>query len=356
MRSSPDLVKKPNIHYTWRKSIGLPVKPPKDPNGLKCPLCINECVIGEGNMGFCGVIVNRGGRLCNVAGDGYSILHWYLDPLPTNCVADPVCPASTSRGFPKYTLVDGPEYGYYNLAVFFAGCNLDCLFCQNIDHKYMISGYHRGSYRKYRTSIDELYRIALNSRVPCICYFGGDPTPNIIYAVKLSERIYEYSIENNVIKRICWETNGLVNPAIMKKMALLSRESGGIVKIDWKAWNPAIYEALTGVDGYKAISRLKENAKIVYEVGGDRGDPPILVISILVVPHYIDYEEVYGIASYISSISNGIPIVLLAFHPQHLMNDIPTTSWKQMNECIKAVKDAGIKEYYIGNIWLLRKE
>ena len=76
----------------------------------------------------------------------------------------------------------------------------------------------------------------------------------------------------------------------------------------------------------------------------------------MIVPHYIDYSEVYAIASYIADISKDIPIVLLAFHPHHLMNDIPTTSWSQMNEAVRALRDAGIREYYIGNRWLLRME
>jgi hypothetical protein len=45
-------------------------------------------------------------------------LSWYFDPLPTNCVADWVCPAGTGVGFPQWACRDGPEYGYKNLAVF----------------------------------------------------------------------------------------------------------------------------------------------------------------------------------------------------------------------------------------------
>lgn len=126
---------------------------------------------------------------------------------------------------------------------------------------------------------------------------------------------------------------------------MLSRDSGGIVKIDWKAWTPSIYQALTGVNGWRVVERLKNNVKIIYNLGSERGNPPVLVIGILVIPHYIDYDEVYGIASYIGSISDEIPMVLLAFHPYHI------TSWRQMNQVIRAVKDAGIKNLYIGNEW-----
>lgn len=353
LRREPDVVKMIDIHRKWRSDIGLPEKPPNE-KGIKCPICVNECIIPEGSVGYCGVIANKGGRLVNIAGDGYSLLHWYLDSLPTNCVADPVCPASSSRGYPRFSPVPGPEYGFYNLAIFFGGCNLDCLFCQNIEHKYIVTGYRRGEYKIYRIHWRDLVDKAMDDKVTCICFFGGDPTPHILYALKVSKEIHKLSLEKGVIKRICWETNGLVNPVFMKQMTILSRDSGGIVKIDWKAWTPSIYQALTGVNGSKALDRLRSNTRLVYEVGGDREDPPILVVSILIVPHYIDYYEVYHIVSYIASISPDIPIVLLGFHPHHLMRDIPTTSWEQMNEAVKAIKDAGIKEYYIGNKWLLR--
>lgn len=35
------------------------------------------------------------------------------------------------------------------------------------------------------------------------------------------------------------------------------------------------------------------------------------------------------------------------------MRDLPPTSIRHMNEAIKIVKEAGIKEVYIGNEWLL---
>jgi len=52
------------------------------------------------------------------------------DSIPTNCVADWVCSATTGRGCPKYANTPLGEEGYYNLAVFYGACSLDCLYCQ----------------------------------------------------------------------------------------------------------------------------------------------------------------------------------------------------------------------------------
>ena len=335
----------------WRLRAGLPAEPPKGP-GVPCRVCVNECVIPEGSRGYCGVWANRGGRLEPLAGHGRLVGFTYLDPLPTNCVATPVCPAATGRGYPDYTDTTGPEVGYYNLAVFMGGCPLDCAFCQNPEHKSMVAWGRIPAGRVM--SVDELVERALDPRVRCVCYFGGDPTPQAPALVAASRRILvEARRRGQRFKRICWETDGLANPAIMREMARVSLESGGIVKIDWKAWTPSIYEALTGVDGFKAVERLKTNTRIVSELARRRPEPPLLVVSVLLVPGYVGPYEVRMIARYLSSLNPKPPMVLLAFHPEHRMPDLPTTSWDHARKAMEAALEEGIEEVYLGNEWLL---
>ncbi len=340
------------VHRRWRASIGLRERPSDVGEGIRCTYCVNECVIGEGEAGYCGVIVNRGGRITHVSGSlETALLFYYYDPIPTNCVAAHVCPASTEVGYPDYSVSEDIEHGYYNLAVFFGGCNLDCLFCQNIEHKHMVVG--RAGTGRYM-DVDELLKKAYDDRVTCICFFGGDPTPHTLYTLKFSRGVIEYASRTKAVKRLCWETNGLENPRLFQKIVEYAFKSGGIVKIDWKAYTPEIYSLLTGINGYKALKRIKENVKYALSIDyGERGYP-LLTVSTLVVPHYIGYEEVYGIASYIAEYDDETPYVLLAFAPHHLMNDIPTTSRAQMMSCLEAAIEAGLKNIHIGNYWLLR--
>jgi pyruvate formate lyase activating enzyme len=339
-------------HRKYRESIGLPIEPPRDPKGIKCSLCVNECSIPENGVGFCGLWRNDKGLLKFVESHGYGVLHSYLDPLPTNCVATPVCPAATGIGYPKYSFSPRAEYGYYNLAVFFAGCNLDCVFCQNWQHKDIVVSTKLR--RKYLKSAEDLVKEAIeNDRVSCVCFFGGDPGPHTLYSLEVSRKILKFSRERNVIKRICWETNGLENPRIMKEMAKLSLESGGIVKIDWKACSPQVYQALAGVDGWKAIERVKHNIKLVFEMARERPEIPLLVVSILLVPGYVEELELKCMAEYISSIDKSIPVVLLAFHPDHLLRDLPPTSISHAEEAYRIFVSYGIEKVFIGNEWLL---
>lgn len=340
------------VHRRYRQSIGLPLEPPKDPSGVRCRLCVNECSIPLGGYGFCGMWYNDNGVLRFIEGRGYGVLHAYLDPLPTNCVSTPVCPAATGIGYPRYSVSPAAEYGYYNLAVFYAGCNLDCIFCQNWQHKDIaVSPKLR---KRYLVSVEQLVAEAVeNERVTCVCFFGGDPAPHSIYSIEVSKKILSYVKSRNAVKRICWETNGLENPAIMREMAKLSLESGGIVKIDWKAFTPQVYYALTGVDGFKAVERVKENIKLVADMAGERSEIPLLVVSILLVPGYVDEKELEGMASYIASVDRSIPIVLLAFHADHLLRDLPPTSLRHAKKAYEIFKSYGVEKVFIGNEWLL---
>ncbi len=314
-------------------------------------MCVNECLLAEGERGYCGIWTNRRGRLEPLAGHDGLVAFTYLDPLPTNCVATPVCPAATARGYPDYTDTVGPERGYYNLAVFMGGCPLDCAFCQNPEHKSMVLPPRMP---RYIRGVDDLVEEALAPRVRCICYFGGDPTPHSPLLIAASKKILKEARERGQrFKRICWETDGLMNPGLMKAAARISLVSGGIVKVDWKAWTPSIYEALTGVDGERAVERLKTNTAIVSRLGRERPEPPLLVVSVLLVPGYVTPSEVYGIAGYLASMDPQPPLVLLAFYPAHRMRDLPPTSRDHMEKAVRAAREAGIREVYIGNEWLL---
>ncbi len=338
-------------HRRYRRALGLPEEPPQSTSGVKCFLCVNECSIPCGGRGYCGVWINDGGKLRPEPSFGEAIAYYYLDPLPTNCVATPVCPAATGAGYPRYAYRPGPEYGYYNLAVFFAGCNLDCLFCQNWEHKEML--FRKSIFHRYVVDVDTLVRVAMRDDVACICYFGGDPGPYAPFAISTSRKIAERARNAKVIKRICWETNGLENPKIMEEMARLSFESGGIVKIDFKAWTPSVYQALTGIDGTKAVERVKKNIELVARMSRERDEIPLLVVSTLLVPGYVDVEEVAAIAKFLASIDSSIPYVLLAFHPDHLLKDLPPTSRRHAEEAYRAAKEAGLERVFIENVWLL---
>lgn len=332
-----------HFHAESRKVFDLPSRPPRDLEGVRCGMCANDCAIGVGEKGFCGLVSNSDGHLVRMGGTPKKgILEWYYDPLPTNCVAWWFCPGCTGAGYPKYAYTRGPERGYSNLAVFYGACSLDCLFCQNWHYRHM-------SKRLSPALSAEDLASKVKDHVSCICFFGGDPSVQMPHAIKTSRTALGMAEERKRILRICWETNGNLRKEFALEAAELSVRSGGVVKFDLKFSDKNLNQVLCGVSNRSTL----ENFKLIGErYFNERTDVPMLTASTLLIPGYIDSEEINGIARFISEVDPKIPYSLLAFHPQYLMKDLPTTSRKQAYESYNAAKKY-LERVRIGNIHLL---
>ena len=326
-------------HRRSRAAYGLPQVPPNDSQGISCGLFVNECQIPEGGLGYCGLRKNQGGKITGVSAKEGK-LSWYSDPLPTNCVADWVCPGGTGAGYPKYSHCPGPETGYKNLAVFFHACTFNCLYCQNWHFREETLKPCTTPLRRLVSDVDE--------GTSCICYFGGDPSAQLPFSLAASRKALAQRKEE--ILRICWETNGSMNERLLGEMVQLALDSGGCIKFDLKAWDENLHKALTGVTNRRTL----ENFKRAGEKIGSRPVPPLLIASTLIVPGYVEEDEVRPIARFIASINPDIPYSLLAFYPHFYMSDLPFISKSTAEKCLKASREEGLKNVKIGNIHLLQ--
>jgi pyruvate formate lyase activating enzyme len=289
-----------------------------------CKLCGSQCEIGEGERGFCGLRTVQEGKIQHLAGTPQKgVLHWYRDPLPTNCVADWVCPGSL-------------EYGKHNLAVFYASCTLDCLFCQNWHYREVDAERSEG------ITAQGLADCA-NRQSYCVCYFGGDPASQMAHALASVKALTEKGVV------VCWETAGTANPKLMDRAVRYSIETGGCVKFDLKAYTEALHRALTGRPNHQTL----ENFARAGERIGERPESPLVIASTLLVPGYVEVEEVRRIAAFIASVNKDIPYALLAFVPQFMMTDLPRTSAEHAEAAYQVARGEGLTNVRIGNRHLL---
>ncbi|MGD8697823.1 MAG: radical SAM protein [Gemmatimonadales bacterium] len=311
-------------HADARRPFDLPERPPRQANGVRCPLCANECSIGEGTRGFCGLRTVRAGKLVHLAGTPRrGLLQWYRDPLPTNCVADWVCGGHR-------------QHGNHNLAVFYCSCTADCLFCQNWHFR--------------RVSIPESDAVsagelvdAANERTYCVCFFGGDPASQMPHALATSKLLAERGV------RVCWETAGTMHPKLLDAALRYSLDTGGCVKFDLKAFDERLHKALTGISNRRTLENFSRAGGRYHE----RPDPPLVVASTLLVPGYVEAEQVSKVAGFIASVHPEIPYSLLAFAPNFHMSDLPYTSRRQAEEAEGAARSAGLLNVRVGNRHLL---
>jgi len=160
----------------------------------------------------------------------------------------------------------------------------------------------------------------------------------------------ELEKKRDKILRICWETNGSMSPRLLDEMISLSLPSGGCIKFDIKAWNEKVHHALCGVSN----RQTKQNFERAAPWLGKRGEPPLLIASTLLVPGYIDEEEVRQISRWIASLDPTIPYALLAFTPQFFFNDLPVTSKEFALRCKEIAEAEGLQRVRTGNLHLLQ--
>jgi pyruvate formate lyase activating enzyme len=305
---------------------------------------MNGCVIGEGERGFCGLVINRNGALHREGGvPDKGVVSWYYDPIPTNCVATAWCPGCSGAGYPQYAYHPQVETSYVNLAVFYGSCSFDCLFCQN---------WH------YRTNAVELAPVMssaglagkVKDDVSCICFFGGDTAPQILHALHTTKLARQQAQEQKRILRICWETSGYFAPPYLDQVAQTALESGGVIKFDLKTFDPTLHVALCGVSNQPTLENFK---RIGTQFASKRDTPPLLIASTLLIPGYVDAQEIQHITEFIASIDPNIPYNLLAFSPAYILNDLPTTSKNDAMDALALAKEAGLTHVRMGNIHLL---
>lgn len=315
-------------HAASRTAFQLPPAAPRD-GAVHCGLCVQDCRIAEGQFGYCGMRSVSNGRLVHHAGSPQrGLLHWYRDPLPTNCVADWVCRGRT-------------QPGRHNLAVFYGSCTLDCAFCQN--WHYRLTRPTAGRTDSIRAMSSEELAACANPRTFCACFFGGDPSSQMVHALAAADELAQQGVT------ICWETAGTMHSPLLERAMELSLATGGCMKFDLKAYDEALHVALTGVTNRRTL----ENFRRAAHMSRDVEDGPPLVASTLLVPGYVDAEEVGRIAAFIADLNPDVPYALLAFHPSFEMMDLPCTSRAHAEAARQAARDAGLTRVRLGNIHLL---
>ena len=320
------------LRVRLREKFSLPSGIPATEGGVTCVACGNHCRLGETEMGFCGTKQNQNTALLTILGSPEAgCLDWYHDALPTNCVAAWVCPERAGHAVP----------GTVNLAVFYRSCTFDCLSCQNWH-------FRESAPTRSLMSSHELFRQGLSGNVQCVCFFGGDPGSQIEHALSTGQEILLAAPVSP--PRICWETNGNMAASSLKRAVALSRQTGGIIKFDLKTDSERLHRVLTGASSRPTRANFR---RLVKWASNWSHDTPVVASSLL-MPGYVDTQEIAGIARFIADISVDIPYSLLGFAPQYAMSDLPPTSIGHAERCLEAARAEGLKRVHVGNRHLLQ--
>lgn len=234
----------------------------------------------------------------------------FYDDHPSNCIASWQCPGTTGCGYPQFAVCPGTERGWRNLAVFSAGCNFNCPFCQDWIHRTMLkTGKPWFSDQEIVGWIDD--------RTSCVCFCGGTPDLHMDSIIRIAQKMREKYPPR--ILRFCAETNLTAPWRQLECFGEIVFESGGGFNIGLKAGSDSLHRALTG----RSNEKVWRNLERLYKRFGPGDKVPFLRPSLLVIPGYTDEKEVQIVGERLKNLDPSFSLKLIAFLPRYLMNDLP---------------------------------
>ncbi|MGB9726996.1 MAG: AmmeMemoRadiSam system radical SAM enzyme [Nitrososphaeria archaeon] len=274
---------------------------------IQCLACPRYCKLSEGQVGFCGVRKNVGGKL---------MLLVYGKPIAVHM--DPIEKKPFSHYMP----------GSQVLSIGTVGCDWACQYCQNYDisQRRMVDGVN--------LMPEKLVNLAIEYDADGIAYTYNEPTIFVEYAHDTGVIAKRKGLFNVFV------SNGYASPESVKLM----RDFLDAITVDFKGNGEKrfLQKFAMVVDPepiFQTLLELKRN-NIHIE------------ITDLIVPRVGDsLDDARRLCKWIlDNLGENIPIHFLRFHPDYKMLNLPSTPIATLEAHYKVAKDLGLKYVYLGNV------
>lgn len=275
-------------------------------NEVQCQLCFRECIIPEGNTGFCRVRKNREGSLYSLIYGQPSAIH--VDPVEKE---------------PQHHFLPGSEI----LCIGTVGCNYRCLHC----HNWHLSQSAPGDLRVYELPPLAVINLAREMETPSISFTYNDPIVMYEYMLEVAKLA-----QNNNI-RILWHSNGSMNPEPLRELLQYT----DAVTIDLKGFSDRAYN-----NSQATLAPVLNSLKIIKESG------VWLEIVNLVIPTVNDDPaEIREMCRWIhNNLGPDVPLHFSRFFPNYKLTHISATPVKTLENALDIAREEGIKYVSIGNV------
>jgi pyruvate formate lyase activating enzyme len=274
---------------------------------VRCFLCSHHCLIADGKRGICCVRENKGGTL-------YSLVYEKL--ISAN--VDPV------EKKPFFHFLPGSKA----FSVAAAGCNFQCLHCQNHEISQMPRD---GDIAGQRVSGEQIVSMAHSYSCASISYTYTEPTIFFEYAYDTATIAHAQGMKNNFV------TNGYMTAEALDMIAPYLDGAN----VDLKAFSEEFYKKICSA----RLRPVQDSIQKMHNLG-------IWVeVTTLIIPTLNDKEdELRAIARFLFSISPDIPWHVSAFYPTYRMLDKPRTPPEIIRRAREIGLEEGLRYVYSGNI------
>jgi pyruvate formate lyase activating enzyme len=279
----------------------------REGNKIRCLACARRCLIGEGQIGFCGVRSVRNGKL-------------YLD------VYGKVAAAHVDPIEKKPLLHFYPGSKVFSFSTF--GCNWMCMYCQNFD----ISQRRRPEGTE--VTPEELVEMAIAYEAEGMTYTYNEPAIFAEFAHDTGVLARKRGLFNTMV------TNGYWTPELVD----YTKDFLDAVTVDFKGnGEEKFMKRYTGASGPEPILET---------ISGLHKNGVHIEITDLVIPQIGDNLEAAKnlLKKIMDILGPDVPIHFLRFHPDYKLDYLPWTPVKTLEAHYKLAKEMGFNYVYIGNV------
>ena len=274
-------------------------------SGVLCAICPHNCVIEEGNYGYCGARMNREGRIVD---DNYGKI--------TSIALDPIEKKPLKRFFPGSAILSVGSYG----------CNFRCSFCQNHSISMVRSSYGC-IHATPETLVEKAVKFKPQGNIG-LAYTYNEPLIGFEFVFDCAKLASENGLKNVVV------TNGYINEKPLK--ALLPYIDA--FNIDLKSFSP---------DFYKSIGGDLEVVKRSIEIASEKSH--VEVTTLIIAGENDSEEEIRLLSQWLSSVNPEIPLHISRFFPAYKMKDRNPTPVSTVLRLADIARES-LKYVYEGNI------
>jgi pyruvate formate lyase activating enzyme len=275
---------------------------------LRCTLCPRECLLLDGQAGFCSVRENRGGEMVLLAygkSTGFAV-----DPIEKK---------------PLYHFLPGSEV----LSFGTVGCNLGCRFCQNWD----ISKAKASGQGSETHTPEQVVDLAVLAGCPSIAFTYNDPIIWAEWAIDVARVARRRGI------RTVFVTSGFVAERVREEIFSWMDAAN----VDLKAFTEEFYAKVT----LSHLAPVLETLEWLV-----RGGRVWTEVTNLLIPGLNDDpEETRRLAEWVGAhLGPDTPLHFSAFHPSWKMTDRPPTPPATLTRARRIAREAGLRHVYTGNV------
>ncbi|MCX5806379.1 MAG: AmmeMemoRadiSam system radical SAM enzyme [Proteobacteria bacterium] len=276
---------------------------------VQCRLCRHRCIIANGKRGICAVRENIQGIL-------YSLVY----NMPCSYHVDPIEKKPLFHCFP----------GSKAFSIATAGCNFQCLHCQN--HEISQAPKDGENISGQIMTPEQVVELALQTGCRNISYTYTEPTIFYEYAFDIAKLAKEKGICNSFV------TNGYIE----EEPLVAIRPYLDAANIDLKGFSETFYRKICGAK----LSRVLDSIKLYKKLG------IWIEITTLIIPGHNDSEaELKAIAQFIKKeLGAETPWHVSAFYPTYKLLDAPGTPPKALHRAREIGLEEGLRYVYEGNI------